>query len=74
MSVNVNIPEEIYKKAAEVARQQGVSVDEIFISAFKEQVAAWERLERRAASGDRDKFLAVLEKVPDVEPEDFDRL
>jgi hypothetical protein len=31
-------------------------------------------LEERAKRGSREKFLTVLEKAPDVEPEDYDRL
>jgi Arc/MetJ-type ribon-helix-helix transcriptional regulator len=38
-----------------------------------EQSAAWERLQRRAARGDRERFLAVMDQVPDVEPKDYDR-
>lgn len=74
MNINVSVPEELYKKAAEIARAQHVSVDEVFASAFVEQLSAWERLKERAARGDRDKFLAALDKAPDVEPEEYDRL
>ena len=35
--------------------------------------ALWERLQQRAARGTREKFLAALDKVPDVEPDDYDR-
>ena len=74
MSVSVSVPEELYKKAVEVAEAQHVSVDEVFASAFMEQVAAFERLRQRAARGDREKFLAVLDKVPDREPDEQDRI
>jgi hypothetical protein len=74
MSINVSIPEELYKKAARIAKTCRISVDEVFASAFVEQLAAWERLQQRAARGDRDKFRAVLDKVADTEPEDYDRL
>jgi hypothetical protein len=73
MSVSVSVPEELYQKAVEIARAQRVSVDEVFASAFAEQLSAWERLQQRAARGARDKFLAVLDRVPDVEPDDRDR-
>ena len=74
MSVSISVPEELYRKAAEIAEAQHVSVDEVFASAFAEQLSAWDRLKQRAARGSRDRFLAVLDKVPDVEPEDDDRL
>jgi hypothetical protein len=74
MSVNVSVPEELYKKAIAIAEAQHVSVDEVFASAFAEQLAGWERLQQRAALGSRERFLAVLDKAPDGEPEEFDRL
>jgi hypothetical protein len=73
MSVSVSVPEELYQKAVEIARAQRVSVDEVFASAFAEHLSAWERLQQRAARGTRDKFLSVLDRVPDVEPDDHDR-
>ena len=74
MSLTVSVPEELYRKAAEIAESQHVSVDEVFAAAFAEQLAAWERLRRRASLGNREKFLAVMDKAPDTEPEDYDRL
>ena len=74
MSVSVSVPEELYEKAAAIAKAQNISVDEVFASAFAEHLAAWERLKRRSASGTREDFLAVLDKVPDVEPAPEDRI
>lgn len=73
MSIRVSVPEDLYEKAAAIAKAQNVSVDDVFASAFAEHLAAWERLKRRAACGDREEFLAVLDKVPDVEPAPEDR-
>lgn len=74
MSVRISVPEELYRKALAIGEAQHVSVDEVFASAFAEQVAAWERLQQRASRGSREKFLAVLDKAPDIEPEESDRL
>lgn len=74
MSVAVNVPDDLYAKAAALAAVRKVSVDEVFAAAFSEQLASWELLRARAERGSRDKFLAVLEKVPDTEPEEFDCL
>jgi hypothetical protein len=73
MSVSVRVPEELYQKAVEIAQAQRVSVDDVFASAFAEHVSAWERLQQRASRGSREKFLAALDDVPDVEPDDYDR-
>ncbi len=74
MTVVINIPEELYQQAKMISQAYGVSLDELFASAFTEHLASWERLRKRATKGDREKFLAVLDKVPDVEPEQFDQI
>jgi hypothetical protein len=74
MSVSISVPDELYQKAVEVAKAQRVSVNEVFASAFTEQLAAWDRLKQKAALGNRDRFLAVLDKAADIEPEEHDRL
>jgi hypothetical protein len=74
MTVSVNIPEDLYQQAREIAESQHLSVDDVVSSAFAGQLAAWERLKQRAARGSRETFLVVLDKVPDVEPEDHDRI
>ena len=73
MSVKVSVPDDLYQKAVEIAKAHNVSVDEIFASAFAEQISVWERLQQRASRGSRDKFLAVLEKAGDAEPTESDR-
>jgi hypothetical protein len=74
MSISVSVPEELYRKAVEIAEAQRFSADEVFASAFVEHLAAWERLQQRAARGSRERPLAVLDRVPDTEPEGEDRL
>ncbi len=74
MTVTIDIPEDLYRQAQEVAESEHFSVDHVIASAFAEQMAAFERLKAWAARGSREAFLRVLDKVPDVEPEEFDRL
>ncbi len=72
MSVSINIPEDLYQQAVAIAEAHHVLVDEVIASAFAEQLASWQRL--REARGSREKYLAVLEDVPDVEPDPLDRI
>ena len=74
MTLRISVSEELYRKAAEIAAAEHVSVEEIFTSAFAEQLDAWERLKARAARGSYEKFRAVMRKAPAVEPEECDRL
>jgi predicted ATPase len=74
MTVTINVADDLYQRAAEIAAQENVPVEELFTSAFEERLREFERLKERAALGSREKFLAVLDKVPHVEPPEYDRL
>ena len=74
MNVTINVSEELYSRAADIATQENVSVEELFASAFEERILEFDRLKERAARGNYEKFLKVMDKVPDVEPADYDRL
>ena len=74
MSVNVSIPEELYRRASEVAAAEGVSVDALFAAAFEERLLEFERLKDKASRGSYEKFRRVMAKVPASEPSEEDRL
>ena len=57
--------------------EEGISVNQFVMLAVAEKVAAIstiEYLEKRAKRGSRERFLEILNKVPAVEPEEFDKL
>jgi hypothetical protein len=74
MNVSVNIPEELYRRASEVAAAENIPVDELFASAFEERILEFERLKEKASRGSYEKFMRVMAKVPAVEPPEHDRL
>ncbi len=74
MNVSINIAEALYRQARDIADAQHLAVDDVISSAFAEQLAAWKRLKQRAARGRKEKFFSVLDKVPDVDAEEYDHL
>ena len=74
MSVSVNVPEELYRRAAEVATAENISVDDLFASALEERLLEFERLKEKAARGSYQKVLRVMSRIPAVEPPEHDRL
>ncbi len=74
MNLTIKVPDEVYRRAAEVAAAEKVSVEELFASAFEERVLEFERLKERASKGSFEKFLQVMSRVPQGEPPDQDRL
>jgi hypothetical protein len=74
MTLNITLPDSLYKKAMEVAEREQISVERVVYSALAEQLKALERLEERAARSSEDRFRTALAKIPDVEPREDDRL
>lgn len=75
--LSLRIPKSLHNQVRELAEEEGVSMNQFVMLALAEKVAALQTidyLEERAKRGSREKLLAVLEKAPDVEPEEFDRL
>lgn len=76
-TLNVNIPESLRRRAQSLAQDDGVPLDQFIATALAEKVAVLDAdsyIRERAARGSREKFDRVLSKVPDVEPEEHDRL
>ena len=73
----LTLPPSLYEQAQAYASKEGISINEFIMLAVAEKLATLstaEYLAERARHGSREKFLAVLAKAPDVEPEDFDKL
>ncbi len=76
-ALSLRLPESLHRKLGEVAEREGVSINQLISSAVAEKMSALmteEYLEARAKRGSRRKFEAVLKKIPDVEPDDSDRI
>jgi hypothetical protein len=75
--LNVQLPESLYKNLQILAEQDGISVDQFIATAVAEKIAALTTetyLQELGRQGSREKYAAVLAKVPDVTPEPYDQL
>ena len=75
--MSVRFPESLHKRVKALADQEGVSMNQFITLAVTEKMSALftvDYLQERAQRGSREKFEAVLAKVPNVDPEDSDRL
>jgi hypothetical protein len=76
-TMSIRLPESLHEKAREVAKREGVSINQLVTTALAEKLSALlteEYLEARARRGSRKKFERVLEKVADREPVPGDEL
>lgn len=76
-TITLPIPDALYSMIDEIATRERISFEQFVMLAIAEKAyaaAGKDYLEKRARRGSREKFLAVMAKVPDVEPEEYDRL
>lgn len=75
-TLSLRLPDSLHKMARELAEAEGVSINQLITLALAEKLSALATesyLEERAGRGDREKFLAAMAKVADVEPAEYDR-
>jgi uncharacterized protein (DUF1778 family) len=75
-TLSIRIPDSIHELVKKVSQNDHISINQFIASAITEKVTAMETeryLTARAKLGDKDAFLNVLSKVPDVEPEEKDK-
>ena len=76
-TLTIQLPDSLKKQVERLAQRDGISVEQFLALAAAEKVSALETgiyLAERASRADRAAFLEVLAKVPDTEPEPWDRL
>lgn len=76
-TLSLRLPDSLHRRLGELARREGISINQLISSAVAEKMAALmtaDYLEARAKRGSRRKFKAALAKVADIEPKDVDRL
>lgn len=76
-ALSLRLPNSLHERARELARREGVSINQLVASALAEKMSALlteEYLEARARRGSRARFLAALAQVPAVEPNPEDAL
>ena len=74
-TVSLRLPKSIHSRVKELAKLDGVSINQFISIALTEKVSvmnAADYLEKRAKRGSRDKFENVLNKVSNRAPEPYD--
>jgi hypothetical protein len=73
----IRLPNYLLDHVRQLAEREGITVDQFIASAVAEKASVWDSvdyLNERAKRGNREKFRAVMDKIPDVEPDDRDKL
>ncbi len=76
-ALSLRAPKTMYEQMRALSQEEGISMNQFVLLAIAEKITTLttvEYLALRAKRGSREKYLAVLAKAPDVEPEAFDKL
>jgi hypothetical protein len=76
-ALSLRLPNSLHERARTLARREGISINQLISTALAEKMAVLLTAEYFTARGQRAsraKFLAALARVPNVEPEDYDKL
>ena len=76
-TISLRLPESLHKQLRELARREGISINQFATTALAEKMAALmtsEYLEERARRGSRDKFEHALSRISSTaEPDETDK-
>lgn len=76
-TLSLRLPNSLHEKIRQLTKEEGISINQFIASAAAEKMAALmteSYLAKRAQKADVNRFNAVLDKVPDADPEEQDRL
>ena len=76
-TMSLRLPESLHERAREVAKKEGVSINQLVATALAEKLSALDTvqyLEDRAARGSRKRFLEALARTPSGPPMPGDEL
>ena len=75
-TLSLRMPNSLHEHLKKLAKEEGISINQLINSAVAEKMSSLmtlEYLQRRASKGSREQLRAILDEVPDVEPQEFDR-
>ncbi|MCF8090655.1 MAG: type II toxin-antitoxin system HicB family antitoxin [Desulfotignum sp.] len=76
-ALSLRLPASIHRHIREIAKQEGVSINQFISSAVAEKISALlteEYVNARAARADLDKVAQIFAKVPERPPVDGDEM
>ena len=76
-TLSLRIPESLHNRVKLLASEDNISINQFITSALAEKISALETgryLEERSKHGNSKKFRKILSKIPNIEPEEFDKL
>lgn len=75
--LQLNLPDSIHSKISKIAKREEVSIDQLVVNSISNEIIRYETLHffaECAKDFNEDEFLAALQEIPNIEPEERDKL
>jgi hypothetical protein len=75
--LQLRLPEAIHNKIRKIAKRENLSINQLLVNSISNEVIRYETMQffaERARDFNEDDFLAALQEIPEVEPEEYDEL
>lgn len=75
--LQAQIPDYLYQQISQLSESESIKIDQIVAMALSAHITLWlseNFLEKRAKQGDWNRFQQLLDKVPNIEPPDYDAI
>ncbi len=76
-TLTVRLPKSLHEGIKQLSKTEGISINQFLVTAASEKMSALltqNYLEQEAIKGKREDFDRVLKAVPNVEPDEFDKI
>ena len=76
-TLSLRLPNSLHEQIRQLSKKEGISINQFIASAAAEKMASLlteAYLEKRGRRANQKNFQGVLDKIPDVEPENYDKL
>jgi HicB family len=76
-TLSLRLPDSLHKEVKSLSKNEGISINQFISSAVAEKMSALlteDYLIKRAKQSSKKAFLTAMSKVPDIEPEERDKL
>lgn len=76
-TISIRLPDSLHDAVREVVKKDRTSINQFIATALAEKLSALKTvdyLKERARQGSKKKFEDIMLSVPDVEPEEYDKL
>ena len=75
--LQLRLPEAIHNKIRKIAKRENLSINQLLVNSISNEIIRYETMQffsERAKDFNEDDFLAALQEIPEVKPEEYDEL